>query len=133
MGQPLLLDIITFLTTKNVVIGDGVDAFRDFIPEEPDTLIALIEYRGDPMIPVDPTAHRSVQVSTRNKDADLARQKALEIFKVFVDNQDETGRIDLTESRWGQLYLRQPPFRYKTDENNRAYYCFNIGITTNIE
>ena len=42
MGQPLLLDIITFLTTKNVVIGDGVDAFRDFIPEEPDTLIAVI-------------------------------------------------------------------------------------------
>ena len=72
MGQPLLLDIITFLTTKNVVIGDGVDAFRDFIPEEPDTLIALIEYKGDPMTPVDPTAHRSVQVSTRNKDANLS-------------------------------------------------------------
>jgi len=133
MGQPLLLDIITFLTAKGVVIGDGVDAFRDFIPEEPDVLVALIEYRGDPAIPVDPSVHRSVQVSTRDKDVDLARQKALDIFKVFVDNQDETCKIDFTDTRWGQIYLRQTPFRYKTDENNRAYYCFNIGITTTIE
>ncbi len=133
MAQPLLLDIITFLTDMNIVTGDGVDAFRDFIPEEPESLVALIEYRGDPLNPVDPAAHRSVQITTRNIDADLARQKALEIFKVFVDNQDETGRINFTPYRWGQVYLRQPPFRYKTDENNRAYYCFNIGITTNIE
>lgn len=133
MGQPLLLDIITFLTAKGVVIGDGVDAFRDFIPEEPDALVALIEYRGDPAIPVDPSVHRSVQVSTRDKDADLARQKALDIFKVFVDNRDETCKIDFTDTRWCQIYLRQPPFRYKTDENSRAYYCFNIGITTTIE
>lgn len=133
MGQPLLLDIITFLTAKGIVIGDGVDTFRDFIPEEPDSLVALIEYKGDPAIPVDPAVHRSVQITTRDKDADLARQKALEIFKVFVDNRDETCRIDFTPKRFGQLYLRQPPFRYKTDENNRAYYCFNIGITTTIE
>lgn len=133
MGQPLLLDIITFLINKEVLAGDGIDAFRDFIPEEPDSLVALIEYRGDPAIPVDPAVHRSVQITTRDKDADLARQKALEIFKVFVDNQDETCRIDFTPNRFGQLYLRQPPFRYKTDENDRVYYCFNIGITTNIE
>jgi len=133
MEQPLLLDIISFLTDMNIVTGDGVDAFRDFIPEEPESLVALIEYRGDPAIPVDPSVHRSVQVSTRDKDADLARQKALDIFKVFVDNQDENCRIDFTDTRWGQIYLRQTPFRYKTDENNRAYYCFNIGITTTIE
>jgi hypothetical protein len=133
MGQPLLLDIITFLTAKGVVIGDGVDAFRDFIPEEPDALVALIEYRGDPAIPVDPSVHRSIQVSTRDKDADLARQKALEIFQVFREHQSTDNRVDLTEERWCQMYLRQSPFRYKTDENNRVYYCFNIGITTTIE
>ena len=133
MGQPLLLDIITFLINKEVLTGDGIDAFRDFIPEEPDSLVALIEYRGDPAIPVDPAVHRSVQITTRDKDADLARQKAMDIFKVFVDSKDETCRIDFTAKRFGQLYLRQPPFRYKTDENNRAYYCFNVGITTTIE
>lgn len=133
MGQPLLLDIVTFLTTEKVVTEDGVDVFRDFIPEEPDSLVALIEYRGDPLTPLDPAAHRSVQVSTRDKDADLARQKALEIFEVLRDNQSTDNRVDLTEERWCQMYLRQPPFRYKTDENNRAYYCFNMGITTTIE
>ena len=133
MNKPLLLDIITFLTTEELITGDGIDAFRDFIPEEPSSLVALIEYKGDPLMSVDPAAHRSVQLTVRDKDADLARNKALDIFKIFVDAQDETGRVDFTETRWGQVYLRQPPFRYKTDENNRAYYCFNIGITTNIE
>jgi len=133
MGQPLLLDIVTFLTTENVVTEDGVDVFRDFIPEEPDSLVALIEYRGDPLTPLDPAVHRSVQVSTRNKDADLARQKALEIFQVLREHQSTDNRVDLTEERWCQMYLRQSPFRYKTDENNRVYYCFNIGITTTID
>lgn len=133
MGQPLLLDIATFLTNNKVVLGDGIDIFRDFIPEEPDNVVALIEYSGDPAIPVDPAVHRSVQISTRNKDANLARQKALEVYQVLVENMDETRRINFTKSRWGQLYLRQSPFKYRTDENNRTYYCFNMGITTTIE
>lgn len=133
MANPLLLDIVTFLTTEELVVGDGVDAFRDFMPEAPDSLVVLIEYKGDAMHLYDPTAHRSVQVSARDNDADAARNKALTIFKAFQEAQMEDGRVDLTTTRWGQVYLRQPPFLLKRDENNRTIYAFNVGITTTIE
>lgn len=133
MNKPLLLDIVSFLIAKQIVIADGTDAFRDFTPEAPDSLVALHEYSGNPASLYDPTVHRSVQVLVRDLDADEARQKAVNIFKAFQEEQDDDGRVDLTPTRWGQVYLRQPPFLMRRDENNRAYYAFNIGITTTIE
>ncbi len=133
MKQPLLLDIATFLTDKGLAVGDGIDIFRDFIPEEPDSLVALMEYNGGPTHTIDPTVHRSVQVSVRDADPDVARQLAVDIFNSFVSTRDETCKMHFTSNRWGQVYLRQPPFKYRMDKNNRTYYGFNVGITTTIE
>lgn len=133
MANTLLLDIVLYLTSKSVTTGDGIDVFRDFTPEEPDSIVALHEYSGDPASIYDPTVHRSVQVVSRDKDADAARSKAVQVFKTFQEGQNDDGRVDFTSDRWGQVYLRQPPFFMKRDENNRTYYAFNIGITTTIE
>lgn len=133
MADPLLLDLITFLKTEGVVAGDGIDAFRDFTPETPDNLVVLYEYSGSPTTQFDPAVHRSVQVTCRNISADLARQKALDIFKALRNKIELDNRLQIVPSRWGQVYLRQTPFKLKTDENDRAYYVFNIGITTSIE
>lgn len=133
MANPLLLDIVTFLTTKGVIEGDGIDTFRDFVPEQPDNLISLVEYKGSPVEVFDPTVHRSVQVSVRDKSADKARSKALLIFKTFQESTGDSRRVDFTDSRWGQVYLRQTPFRLSTDSSDRVTYAFNIGITTTIE
>jgi hypothetical protein len=133
MANALLLDIVLFLVSNNIVTGDGTDIFRDFTPEKPDTLVALHEYMGDAASFYDTSVHRSVQISCRSKNADAARQKALEIFKALQNAQSGVGKVQLTPNRWGQVFLRQPPFRMKTDENNRVYYAFNIGITTTIE
>lgn len=133
MANALLLDIVLFLVSKSEVTADGVDVFRDFTPEGPDSLVALHEYAGDSVSTYDVSVHRSVQVITRDRDADLARQKAVKVFKALQDARGYDGRVDFTPTRWGQLYLRQPPFFMKRDENNRTYYAFNIGITTTIE
>ncbi len=133
MNKPLLLDIVSFLIAKQIVTADGTDVFRDFTPEAPDSLVALHEYSGSPASLYDPAVHRSVQILVRDLDADMARQKAVNIFKAFQEEQDDDGRVDLTPTRWGQVYLRQPPFLMRRDENNRVYYTFNIGITTTIE
>ena len=130
MSSPLLLDIITYLTDNDAVKGDGIDAFRDFSPEEPDNIVVVTEYSGSPQVPFEPLVHRSVQVSVRNISADMARRKALEIYKLL---QSETKRIDFTPERWGQVSLRQTPFRMNTDTQDRVTYCFNIGVTTTIE
>lgn len=130
MENPLLLDIVTFLADNGVVQGDGVDAFRDFTPEAPDSLVALHEYKGDPAVAYDPNVHRSVQVTARDKDADVARQKALKIYKLLTS---DNLIVQFTPDRWGQVYLRQPPFKIGQDDNDRVTYGFNIGITTTIE
>jgi hypothetical protein len=133
MANPLLLDIALFIVAQGLATGDGVDIFRDFTPEEPDSLIALHEYAGDPASPYETAVHRSVQISARSTDADAARQKALSVFSAMQENRGTDCRLDLTTERFGQVYLRQPPFFYKRDENDRTYYAFNIGITTTIE
>ena len=130
MANPLLLDIVTFLADKSIVQGDGVDAFRDFTPEAPDSLVALHEYKGDPAVFYDTAVNRSVQVTVRDKDADIARQRALEIYKVLTS---ENLIVHFTPDRWGQVHLRQPPFKIGQDSNDRVTYGFNVGITTTIE
>ena len=130
MPKPLLLDIVTFLTANNVVKGDGIDAFRDYVPPMPDDIVYLTEYQGSPPLFYEPAVHRSVQVSVRDKNADAARRKALEICKLL---QTDSTRVDFTEERWGTVSIRQTPFKLKTDDSGRVTYAFNIGITTNIE
>ena len=130
MANPLLLDIVTFLADNKIVQGDGVDAFRDFTPEAPDSLVALHEYKGDPAVFYDLNVNRSVQVTVRDKDADVARQKALNIYKLLTS---DNLIVQFTPDRWGQVHLRQPPFKIGQDKNDRVTYGFNIGVTTTIE
>lgn len=133
MANSLLLDIVIFLTNKKVVKGDGVDTFRDFIPDAPDSLVALVEYTGSPPVPYELAVHRSVQISARDKSADNARSKALEIFEALRGAMNEDSRIDFTADRWGQVSLRQTPFRLGTDKSDKVTYAFNVGVTTTID
>lgn len=130
MANPLLLDIVTFLADNGIVQGDGIDAFRDFTPEKPDSLVALHEYKGDPAVAYDPNVNRSVQFTSRDKDADVARRRALEMYKLLTS---DNLIVNFTPDRWGQVHLRQPPFKISQDENDRVTYGFNVGITTTIE
>ena len=105
--------------------------FWDFIPEEPDNIVILYEYVGFevPYFDTD-VSHRSIQISVRNNNASLAKEEAWKIFnKLKADNK----RIDFTDTVWGHLTLRQPPFKMREDKNERVFYGFNIGLTTNIE
>lgn len=130
MGNPLLLDIVEYLVDNFVVQEDGVDIFRDFTPEAPDTLVALHEYRGDPAVQYESAVNRSVQILSRSKSANEARQRALVIYNLLkTDNLI----VNFTSTRWGQVHLRQSPFKIGIDGNGRTTYGFNVGITTTTE
>jgi hypothetical protein len=140
MMNPLLYDLVLYLQSKGLVQEDGVDVFRDYAPDQPEEIVVLGEYSGDSLASAGygtiavPTnlSHRSIQVLARSMDADKARDKAQAIFKAFLA-VDEAARIDFTDERWGQVYLRQSPFRVKNDQAGRVYYGFNMGVTTQIE
>lgn len=128
----LLEDIIAYLVGLNLVAGEGVDAFRDFVPDEPDNVVCLYEYTGDPVSRYSDAVHRSVQVIVRNKSAAKAQSLAKELLSAFRQS-DGALRIDFTPSRWGQVHVRQTPHKIKQDERDRTQYGFNLGITTTFE
>lgn len=127
MPKPLLLDIVLYFKAHNAVLGDGIDCFRDYAPEKPDAAVVLYEYQGAPKVLHEDTTHRSIQVTVRDIDPDTARKRALELYNL-LDKQNLI--VQFTPERWGEVSLRQTPFRIKTDANNRAIYGFNIGVTT---
>lgn len=128
----LLEDIVAYLASRGLIAGDGVDTFRDFKPETPDNIVSLHEYGGDPVSSYTDVVHRSVQVVVRNKSAVEAQALARRLCAAFMD-ADETKRIDFTPTRWGQVHVRQSPYKFSQDANDRSHYGFNLGITTTME
>ena len=123
----LLLDLINHLASKGIVKGDGIDSFRDFTPEEPDSVFVVHEYAGAPTPLHDTFVHRSLQLTFRDKKASVAKAKCKQIF----DELSPVGRYKvLSNDRWCQIYPRQTPFKIKVDSAGRTTYGFNIGITT---
>lgn len=127
----LLEYLIMHCVNNGVLVGDGVDSFRDFTPPSPDSVVVFHEYAGDPVSPFTTVVHRSVQVKVRDKSAAAARAKALQVVGIFKSSTEDL-RIDFSEGFWGQVYIRQMPFKLTHDESDRIVYCFNLGITTNI-
>lgn len=127
----LLVDIEEFLKEKSLITEDGEDTFRDFRPEKPDNVVVLSEYAGTPT-PIDVIADRSVQVLVRNTDADSAKSLAINIYNALKPIREDQ-KVQLTSTRWAQIFLRQTPFRISTDKSNRVFYGFNCGIITNTD
>lgn len=127
----LLEILVAYCVSKGIIVGDGEDTFRDFTPEIPDTVVVFHEYSGGPLSPYTDSVHRSVQVKVRDISAEAAHTKALQIMQLFK-SETESLRVDFPEGLWGQIYIRQLPFKLQQDGSNRVTYCFNLGITTNI-
>ena len=125
----LLIAMVTYLSNLGLVEGDGVDTFRDFKPEAPDNIVSLHEYSGDPISPYTDSVHRSIQVVVRNKSATAAKALALRLFDAFR-KYDGAQRIDFTTECWGQVHIRQFPYKIMQDDKDRTHYGFNLGITT---
>lgn len=121
----LLSDIKTYFTSLGIVPDNIV--FKDYMPNKPDTAVAIYEYSGGTPLPQIDGVHRSVQVVVRSKNASEARSK---INALYASLQTEDGILNFTPERWAMVYLRQTPFKMKTDESERHYFVFNMGITT---
>lgn len=127
----LLEALISYCVSKGVLVGDGEDSFRDFMPEAPDNVVVFHEYAGEPTSPFTDNVHRSVQVKVRASTAQGAKHMAWQVFGI-LKSDTENLRVDFTDTDWGQVYIRQTPFKLSQDESDRVTYCFNLGITTNI-
>ena len=127
----LLSLLAEYLVDKHVCTGYGKDCFSDFMPEGPDTVVVLHEYSGDPVVPYTEHVHRSVQVKVRSATAEDARTLSVNVCNALRSTSEDF-RINFSDTAWGQVYIRQTPFKLQQDESGRVIYCFNLGITTNI-
>lgn len=130
----LLLEIATYLNEENKVEGDGVDTFRDFMPESPDQAISLYEEPGQGTFYGAGGAARKVKVLVRGShdDPDWARVKVWEIFNTLdiPDRIIDTRETHHAAKLWGVFKALYTPFKLKTDENGRDIYIFTLGVTT---
>lgn len=128
--EDLIFDILEYIKSLGLYNGLSTDMFIGFMPENPDDVLVLTEYKGAPGLMVDPAVHRSFKIVARSKDASKAFSNLKILYnKIFADRQED-GKMYFGE-RWGQVYLRETPFRYKTDINERHYYTFDISVTAN--
>jgi hypothetical protein len=122
----LLEDFQTYFIEAGLVTAEN--SFLDQMPDNNlPVATAIYEYQGSQGSAHIAGAHRSVQIVVRSANVKAARAKIKELYNSLIT---EEHTINLTPMRWGMLYLRQPPFRFKIDEQKRVHYVFNLGITT---
>jgi hypothetical protein len=103
----------------------GVDLFS-FLPDQPDSLVALLPYEGqaggwrdDNGLPIDDAPR--FQVLTRDPSETTAAAKAKQVHAVLHVRQQAIG---------GTWYMaiepQQTPFFLKRDASNRAVVVFNV-------
>lgn len=127
----LLLDLANFyiIYASDVVTADGVDIFRDNMPDDPNNCVGLFEFEGVPSDVSDVT-NRSVQVMVRNTDYETARIYTWELFNLIFKPEDDVRIVDLTSSRWGIISARTNPRFLKRDESGRSVFLFILSIVT---
>jgi hypothetical protein len=120
----LLEDFSTYFASKGIASVNQI--FRDASPETKTFAVIIYEYEGAGALPQIAGASRPIQIVARDKSATTAKLKARELYHSL---QTEDGILNLTDSRWSLIYIKQPPFKLKT-EGELVYYCFNLLVTT---
>ena len=130
----LLLDLVDYIITYAsdpdgmLATADGVDIFRDWMPDSPTNAIALNEYPGMSS-QVCNADERSVQVMVRNESYEKARKKIWSIYNLLYDPESDIRIIDdITASRWVITNVRQPPFSLPKTDDGRFIFIFNMGV-----
>lgn len=130
----LLLKIVDYLVEENKIHGDGIDAFRDFMPDNPDQVVSLYEQPGRGSMHGADGVARRIQVSVRGShdDPNWPREKVWDIYNTLdiPDRVIDTRETHHTVELWGVFVGLHTPFKLKTDENGRDIYTFHLGITT---
>jgi hypothetical protein len=128
----LLEDLVAFIVAAGLAVGDNVDTFRDYSPDDPDDTIVFYEY--DAISTSDKgysVSVRYVQVACRSATVAGAKAKCDALFNLF--NRPDENITDLPNGRWSIIVVKNPPLKISLDERDRIIYAFNMAITTNVD
>lgn len=134
----LLLDLIKYLKYNDIVEGDGIDSFRDHLPEDPDDVIVFKELEGEGTTIGADGVVRRIQCLCRSSadNPEKSRDKVWEIYSKLdslnglLDMRDYD---DLDNNRWIILEMINNPIKAKVDDNNRTVYSFTMSTVTYLD
>lgn len=132
MTKDLLKDIADYLIiyASDVVTQNGIDIFRDGMPDQPNNCVSLNEYEGQPSF-INNDVLRSIQVRVRNMVFETARTSIWKIFTLLYDPEHDKRFIQINQTRWIQVSPRSTPYKLIKDETGREIFIFNMGVLTN--
>lgn len=127
----ILEDIGSYFKTKALITDDGVDYFRDQIPDSPDKAVACFQYGGSSDTFGDASMLVAVQVNVREVTYSKARKLIYSLYNaVQVPADADSQIIQLTANRYALIETLQPPFKTELDEKNRTIFKFNMNVVT---
>jgi hypothetical protein len=128
-----LEELLDYIIAQGVgVATKGTDGFYSTMPDDPDNLLAILEYQGTSAFLAN-FGQRSIQPNVRDANDHNARTKIWDIYNLFHKENMEERIIVLNGSRWAIFSCRQSPFKLKEDESKRSIYVFNMGVTVHDE
>lgn len=125
----LLEDLEGIIVALGCATADGVDIFRDSMPDTPNNAIALYEYFGEPFQSAE-GIFRSVQVKVRRDTYSIARADSWQIYDALHNPDD---KIFTLGQRPALIFVRNTPTKLDTDSTGRTTFYFNMNITTKLD
>lgn len=123
MTNYVLDDIAAYLATSGVGTV-GTNIVKGFIPNAPDSIVALYEYSG---FPPDKTANiesPQVQVRVRGTDYNTARGKAIAVETALHGLWETT----ISGHRYLYIYANGSASFLRRDANNRTEFVQNYTV-----
>ncbi len=130
----LLAEMADYLST-NGIGTQGTDLFYGFMPDTPNTAVALYETGGlsaaHGMAPSPGLAKAErprLQVVARSTDYDVARLKIDAVWKLL----DGLGDVVISGTRYLGVYAVSSPYPMGRDAEGRAFLTCNFDVTKSL-
>lgn len=123
--MPVLLDDIAAILQQRGVTG----VYKGFMPDQPDNIVALFEYAGEPMELTmgdgDPVLERpGLQARVRNTFYPAAKAKIEAVVDILHGLADAT----INGKRYLLIKANQSPESLGLDANNRSEFVCNFSV-----
>jgi len=125
----LLQDIIDKLILQGLATAKDIDIFKDFEPDTPSTCICVNEYTGTAPIWHTGMSNRSIQITTRDLNSNVARQKCWEIYKAWASEELISSLLPTPSI----IAMVNTPVKIKRDSLERTTYGFNMKVTVKLD
>jgi hypothetical protein len=126
----LLVDLENYIINLGLATADGVDIYRDYLPDTPDAVITLYEYSGEPFANGVDGMLRMIQILVRAKSYAGARLLSWSLYNAFHTPDDYIHTLGGKEAL---IRVRSTPLKMLADETSRVTFTFNMGVTTQLD